>query len=372
MYHSIEYAQYDSLQLGKYNEANQLLMRIESVVLNQIADHAYKGYIESMKEAEGRTWEQYRMYARQLIETYNKAPIFVRYSLPQPYGCTPSHPSNTFANPYATTYQCFDGSQAKEENPELNLPRSVLRHDLPDGRMNYAALAEAGATLVTGLSAAKNYAEEINTNGTEGLLLKMCIDRLNGLINDLEPRTGTMNYVKFAIKMFQEILLGVQDLAEEIKPYGFECYNMKNCIIMKDKETANRIRKKISDGHLKTATNIQTNNMLASPATPTLLFMPSYEIYGHILLLFDLYTEAKQMFEMALLERMGRVQSIVGLARSHAMIGNVNEATYFYTYLEKQLNDSDDNNPFLQEARNWRTSKETRFMLREQWKWPYL
>ena len=141
---------------------------------------------------------------------------------------------------------------------------------------------------------------------------------------------------------------------------------------MKDKQAVHRIQKKVIHGHLKAATHIQKHNMKQSPATPTLLFMPSYEIYGHVLLILELDKKAKEMFEMAIMERMGRVQSIVGLARSHAMLGNVKEANYFYNFLQIQLKDADDTNPFIQEAKSWFKSEGNPLKLREQWHWPYL
>ena len=372
LYHSIEFAQYDSLQLGQYTTANQLLERMEDAVHSYMYDHRFKDRSISLKKTEGRTWELYRMYARQLIETSEEAPKFVRYSLPQPYGCISERSINDTTVTYEFARPCSRNDLAYSTNPELNLPPSVLRHDLPDGRMNYAALAEGGALLITGLSSAKNYASDTRLNGTDEVLLKMCIDGLNLLIDELKPREGTMNYVKYAIQMFREILLGIQDIAEIVRPYGFDCFSSKNCPIMKEKKDLNRIRKLVLGGHLKSATRIQAEHMIQSPATPTLLFMPSYEIYGHVLLLLDLNEDAKQMFEKALLERMGRVQSIVGLARSHAALGNEKEATYFYEYLKNQLDEADKNNLFLEEAKLATKSKINYTAFREQWRWPYL
>ena len=372
LYHSIEFAQYDSLQLGQYTKANQLLERMEGAVRSYMFDHRFEDKTDSKKRTEGRTWELYRMYARQLIETYDKSTKFVRYSLPQPYGCISGQSVNETSDDYELLGPCDGNRLGYSSNPELNLPPSVLRQDLADGRMNYAALAEGGALLITGLSSAKNYAAEKSTNGTEEVLLKMCVDGLEQLINRLEPRKGTMNYVKHAIKMFRQILLGIQDLAEIVKPHGFECYIRKNCAIMKEKKELNRIRKLVLEGHLNSATKIQENHMIQSPATPTLLFMPSYEIYGHVLILLGLNEEAKDMFEKALMERMGRVQSIVGLARSHAALGNEKEAIYFYDYLKTQLNEADENNPFLEESKLGVKLKGNPSILREKWQWPYL
>ena len=372
LYHSIEFAQYDSLQLGQYGNANQLLERMEDAVQSYMYDYRLKDRTISWKKTEGRAWELYRMYARQLIETSDKASKFVRYSLPQPYGCVTNYAVNERTRQYSLSGPCHGEPIGYSTNPDSQLPPSVLRKDLPDGRMTYAALAEGGALFTTGLSSAKSYAADRSLNGTDEVLLKMCIDRLSGLMKDLEPRKGTMSYVKFAIEMFREILLGIQELGEIVKPNGFDCYVDKNCAIMKDKKELTRIRKLVQNGHLHKATTIQEQKMIQSPATPTLLFIPSYEIYGHVLLLLGLNEESKYMFEKSLMERMGRVQSLVGLARSHAVLGNQKEAVYFYEYLKNQLDEADENNPLLEEAKLGIKTKANPSILQDVWQWPYL
>ena len=76
------------------------------------------------------------------------------------------------------------------------------------------------------------------------------------------------------------------------------------------------------------------------------------------------------MFQMAIEERMGRVQSIIGLARSHAMLNNKKEASYFYNYTLNQLVDADKNNAFVKEAKHWMNFADTH--VRGYWQWPYL
>ena len=340
-------------------------MRQEAAVILYHAGDA-SGYTEkSRRNAEGRVWEQYRMYARQLLETYNLAPNFLRYPLPQPYGCKSAAPSNSSKDPNPTLYKCISDSPNK-----LNLPPSIIHHDLSDGSMNYAALAESGAILVTGLSAAKRYAEDAHMNSIEKSLLLKSINALEELINSLKPRRGTMKYVKYAVEMFKEILNGVLDFARVMKPHGFNCYDKKRCRELRNHSRINQIRKEVFHGHLQTATKIQKEKMKQTPATPTLLFMPSYEIYGHILLLLEMYGEAQNMFQMAIEERMGRVQSIIGLARSHAMLNNKKEASYFYNYTLNQLVDADKNNAFVKEAKHWMNFADTH--VRGYWQWPYL
>ena len=69
---------------------------------------------------------------------------------------------------------------------------------------------------------------------------------------------------------------------------------------------------------------------------------------------------------------MGRAQSLIGLARSHAMLNNTKKADYFYQYIVKQMQSADDNNLFVKEAKIWLASGGDSKGLREQWLWPYL
>ena len=70
------------------------------------------------------------------------------------------------------------------------------------------------------------------------------------------------------------------------------------------------------------AAKIQKQLMIQSSATPTLLYMPSYEVLGYVLLAKQRYKQARGMFEASLEERMGRTLSLLGLARAHSMLGN--------------------------------------------------
>ena len=65
-------------------------MRQEAAVILELAFKASNGDKVSWKKAGERMWEQSRMYARQLIESYNAAPLFLRNPFPHPFGCLQS------------------------------------------------------------------------------------------------------------------------------------------------------------------------------------------------------------------------------------------------------------------------------------------
>ena len=118
--------------------------------------------------------------------------------------------------------------------------------------------------------------------------------------------------------------------------------------------------------------------MIQSSATPTLLYMPSYEIYGYVLLVTKEYKKAKEEFEASLEEKMGRTLSLLGLARAclaraHSLLGNTKQATYFYQYLSSQLKHADEGNLAVREAENWASSSKSKIAaekLRDDWFWP--
>ena len=110
--------------------------------------------------------------------------------------------------------------------------------------------------------------------------------------------------------------------------------------------------------------------MKQTPLTVTLLFIPSYEIYGQVLLMLEKYEESKNMFAQSLQERMGRVNGLIGLARSHAKLGNVEEAGFFYAFVSKQLSGADEGNLHVEEAEVWKQTKNLE-RIQEYWSWPY-
>ena len=344
-------------------------MRQEAAVILDLSSPTDKDNVDPWKNAEKRMWEQHRMYARQLLESYDVAPLFLRNSFSTPFGCSYNLQPNSSNDPNPVTYKCVNSGSSVEQ---VDLPRSVLRPDLEDGKMNYAAISEAGMLLVTGISAAKMCANDLETTCSNNTLLNMAIHEFRALDEELKSRNGVYEYVKYAIKMWTEILLGVKDLAEFIRPFGLDCYANKECKPMKTAETYDKIRLRVINGPLRRATEIQQNFMIQSPSTPTLLFMPSYEIFGHVLFFLDYHAKAKDMFEMSLKERMGRTLSIVGLARSHAMLGDSSKADYFYTYLRNQMPEAHETNKILKEATSWITSGGNINSVVDQLRWPYL
>jgi len=119
---------------------------------------------------------------------------------------------------------------------------------------------------------------------------------------------------------------------------------------------------------LKNATAIQ-DQMKQTYLTVTLLFIPSYELYGQVLLMLEEYEEAAQMFEKSILNTMGRTNSLVGLARSHAMLGHQEDADYFYGYVKEQLEGADKGNLYVREVNKWFKNKSPQ-EIKSFFKWP--
>ena len=289
LYHSVEYAQYDYLQSGQYEKAQEMLSRIDSIISK----------LEG-KEQRKLIWIQQRMTARQKLESLGV------------------------------------GSDSKLS---LNRSETVLSEDeypISDGEMNYAAISEVGLLLLRLLQGIK----EANNP-----LVASALKQSEKLINILEPRKSTQEYVKYMVPMMQQLMIGVKNFAKNV---GVK-------------------------GPFKKATDIQKKHMIQSSATPTLLYMPSYEIYGYVLLVTKEYKKAKEEFEASLEEKMGRTLSLLGLARAHSMLGNTKQATFFYQYLRSQLQQADEGNLAVREAENWASSSKSKIeaeKLRDNWFWP--
>ena len=353
LYHSIEYLQNDFLQRGQYVKAHKVLLRLNLII-------SKLGGVLNWEKTKSLVWIQHRMYTRQLVESFGVGPST------DPFGCnaekknleTLNNLENLNFKNLKTLHKCTDGFVG-----------SLVSEPLEDGTMNYAAISELGMLLLHVFHGVQVCAKDKISSCPSNLLLNWAVKQSEKLINDLESRKSLHEYTKHMAQMLHHVMLGLIDLAENIRPHGLTCYTQKKC--KADIEKFSDIVSKVVNGPLKRATEIQKKLMIQSSATVTLLYMPSYEIYGHVLLFFDKYAEAKEMFETSLQERMGRAVSLLGLARAHAMLGNKQQADYFYKYLRKQLRQADKNNPMVKEAKRWSKSSSQAEKLRNRWFFPY-
>ena len=247
---------------------------------------------------------------------------------------------------------------------ENSLNRSLVPDPIDDGTMNNAAISELGRLLEFVVKETKICSKDKkNSCESNNYLINRALEESKKLQENLKPRKSTQEYIKHTARMFHQVMLGIQDLAERLRPHGLKCFLQKNCKASGEK-LSDSIINDIVTGPLRKATEIQTKDMIQSSVTVTLLYMPSWEVYGHVLLVIKKYQKAKEMFEASLERRMGRTLSLLGLARAHAMLGNTKEADYFYEYLQFQLEQSDEGNPVVREAERWLKSKKA---LREDW-----
>ena len=297
LYHSVEFAQYDYLQLGQYEKAQEMLSRMDSIISKLVG--------AKLNKTRDFIWIQQRMAARQKLETFGK---------------------------------CLKPEPEPESEHETVVPEDEF--PITDGNMNYAAISELGLLLDRLLQGIK-----LNSSCGEKMVDR-AMKQTKKLIKNLESRKSLFEYIKNTALMMHQLMTGIRDFAK----------NTKNT------------------GAFKKATDIQKQHMVQSSATPTLLYMPSYEIYGYVLLVRKEYEEALEMFEASLVERMGRTLSLLGLARAHSMLGNREQASYFYQYLQTQLQKADEENLAAKEAESWGSSSKSRIAvekIRDTWFWPY-
>ena len=80
------------------------------------------------------------------------------------------------------------------------------------------------------------------------------------------------------------------------------------------------------------------------------------------------YDEAKSLFEESLLNNnVGRTISLLGLARSHAILNNTKKGRFFYQFIKDQYSEADKDNQVVKEAETWLDTNSKQ----AEWFWPY-
>ena len=327
LYHSIEYAQNDYLQMGQYAEAEKLLIRMQTIIEKV-------GGAAEWNKTRKLIWVQHRMNARQQIEYLGDGQKTIG-----PLEWAERVPGHNEQDPHPGT---------------LRIEESI----------NYAPISEVGMLLVHLLAEVKTCAKDENNDCLNNANIRWALGDCERLVNTLETSTEKpQEYTKYMGKMMHQVMLAIRDLAEAVRPHGLKCFSKPEC--------KKKLSEKVITKPFRQAAKIQEEHMIQSSATVTLLYMPSYEVLGYVLLAFEQYKAAKEMFEKSLVEKMGRTLSLLGLARSHFMVGSKEKADYFYKYLKTQLQEADENNPVVAEAENAVKSETDAEELKQQWIWPY-
>ena len=325
LYHSIEYAQNDYLQMGQYAEAEKLLIRMQTIIEKV-------GGAAEWNKTRKLIWVQHRMNARQQIEYLGDGQKTIG-----PLEWAERVPGHNEQDPHPGTLRI-------EEN------------------INYAPISEVGMLLVHFLAEVKTCAKDETNDCLSNANILWALGDCERLVQTLET-SDAYDYTKNMGKMMHQVMLAIRDLAEAVRPLGLQCFSQPEC---KDKQSGDAILEPF-----RKAVQIQREHMIQSSVTVTLLYMPSYEVLGYVLLALDSYEAALEMFENSLVEKMGRTLSLLGLARSHFMVGSKEKADYFYKYMNMQLQDADENNPVVAEAENAVKSETDAEELKQQWIWPY-
>ena len=322
LYHSVEYAQNDFLQMGQYAEAEKMLTRMKTII-------AKVGGAKNWNKTKDLIWIQHRMNARQQIE-------------------------------YLGAGLKMDGPlEWAERVPSDNEHPGMLKIE-GEKNKNYCSISEVGMLLVHLLAEVKTCAKDETNDCLSNANIRWALEESEIVVKTLNEKNSTaQDYTKNMGKMMHQVMLAIRDLAEAVRPLGLKCFSDEKC------------KKKLSEQVIvkpfRKATQIQKEYMIQSSATVTLLYMPSYEVLGYVFLAFENYKYALDMFENSLKEKMGRKLSLLGLARSHLMIGNKEKAKYFYDYLATQLQEADENNPIVAEAMSSDSPSEAK----QKWIWPY-
>ena len=261
LYHSIEYAQNDYLQMGQYAEAEELLTRMKTII-------AKVGGADKWNISSGLIWVQHRMNARQQIEYLGDG------------------------------YNKIEPLEWAERVPSDNEHPGTLRIE---EYIDYASISEVGMLLVHLLAEVKTCAKDETNDCLSNTIIRWALEESEKVVKTLDNSTAH-DYTKNMGKMMQQVMLAIRDLGEAVRPLGLKCFSDEEC------------KKKLSEDVIvepfRKAVQIQKEHMIQSLATVTLLYMPSYEILGYVLLAFEKYEHALDMFEKSLVEKMGRTSAV--------------------------------------------------------------
>ena len=122
------------------------------------------------------------------------------------------------------------------------------------------------------------------TNSTLYVEIQELFESLSGHV----WRNRNANIRRKSVQMLYHIFLGISEMAELIRPYGFHCYETHACALLAQQASFHKIRDAVSNGKLKEAIQYESNTTVYDAAAPTLFFMPAYEVYGHALLFLHL------------------------------------------------------------------------------------
>ena len=138
-------------------------------------------------------------------------------------------------------------SQDKPHQDGKSQYGSLLPGDITDGEMNYAAISEVGMLLVhllRGLNLKSRLGDE---------MVRWALNRVRKLVVSLKSRPSVFEYTQHMARMMRHLMLGLSELRQQ----------------------------NVSTDKFDEAVRIQKTKMLQSSATPTLLYMPSYEMSGY-------------------------------------------------------------------------------------------
>ena len=139
---------------------------------------------------------------------------------------------------------CGSDLNSQDGGPQYG---SLVPGDITDGEMNYAAISEVGMLLVhllRGLNLKSRLGEQ---------MVKWALNRVRKLVVSLKSRPSVFEYTQHMARMMRHLMLGLRELRQQ----------------------------NVSTDKFDEAVRIQKTKMLQSSATPTLLYMPSYEVSGY-------------------------------------------------------------------------------------------
>ena len=95
--------------------------------------------------------------------------------------------------------------------------------------MNYAAISELGMLLEYVLNETKICAKDRKKSCRHNKIINWALKQSKKLQGNLKNRKSTSEYIKHTAQMFHQVMLGIRDLAEHVRPHGLQCYVQNKC-----------------------------------------------------------------------------------------------------------------------------------------------
>ena len=149
------------------------------------------------------------------------------------------------------TRQVIESFEEDSTFDSLKFNRSLVPDPIKDGTMNYAAISELGMLLEFVFNETKICTKDRKKSCRHNKIINWALKQSKKLQENLKNRKSTSEYIKHTARMFHQVMLGIRDLAEHVRPHGLQCYVQNHCQASEELVTRRYIQPVLSLVELK-------------------------------------------------------------------------------------------------------------------------